>query len=252
MRILVGSFAHETNTVSNVYTGISHFEALPTLVGDAIPAQVRGTRSGVGGYIDAARELGLDRVFTVFQRQVRPTLGVKRLPLLAPITRMRTGIEPMRGIVARLGAIEREPGVLSCSFVHGFPYADVPYNGAAAVVYTDDDAGLAQRSADELADRLWTQRGLLRHLPAPISAGVDEALRAERGPAVIPDVSDNPGGGATGDSVEVLRELLRRGVDRAAFGTVWDPAAVARSGRARVRSRRSASGPPRPPCPAAC
>jgi len=343
MRVLVGHFSHETNTFSNVYTGLPQFSASRKVtVGEEMRQAFAGTNTGVGGYIAAAGELGLELVFTVgasaapsglvlksaydhfsgqilagleggpfdgvllalhgamcaqgaedldgegtlikrlrervgpdvpivvtldlhtlltdrmlehadliiwyktyphvdmadraveaarllarlIRREIKPALGVRRLPLLAPITRMRTGRQPMQGIVERMVEIEREPGVLTASFVHGFPYADVPYNCAAAVVYTDGHHALAQRHADELADRLWSQRALLAYRAAPIPDVIDRALREPSGLIVIPDVSDNPGGGGTGDSVEVLRELLRRQVDRAAFGGLWDPGAV--------------------------
>src|SRR5438552_6811124 len=65
MRVLVGSFAHETNTFSNVYTGMPQFEASRILEGEQIPRELAGTRTGNGGYLDAARELGLELRITV-------------------------------------------------------------------------------------------------------------------------------------------------------------------------------------------
>src|SRR6476661_1684695 len=65
MAVLVGAFSHETNTFSNVYTGMPQFEAQRVLHGDELPQSLGGTRTGVGGYIDAARDLGLDLRFTV-------------------------------------------------------------------------------------------------------------------------------------------------------------------------------------------
>jgi microcystin degradation protein MlrC len=43
---------------------------------------------------------------------------------------------------------------------------------------------------------------------------------------VITDMWDNPGGGTAGDATVVLGELLARGVENAAVGTIWDPIAV--------------------------
>src|SRR5690606_2796998 len=48
------------------------------------------------------------------------------------------------------------------------------------------------------------------------------------GPVVLADVSDNPGGGAPGDSTVLLDLVLASGVD-ACVGPLWDPATVAAS-----------------------
>src|SRR5690606_30661263 len=44
---------------------------------------------------------------------------------------------PMRGFVDAMTAEEAEPGVLSVSLVHGFPWGDVPEMGTQMLVYTD-------------------------------------------------------------------------------------------------------------------
>ena len=51
-------------------------------------------------------------------------------------------------------------------------------------------------------------------------------LAAPRGPVVIADVWDNPGGGTAGDATVILAELIARGVTDVAVGTIWDPIAV--------------------------
>ena len=45
------------------------------------------------------------------------------------------------------------------------------------------------------------------------------------GPVVLADVADNPGGGGSGDTTELLRELVRRGAKGAA-ACIWDPETV--------------------------
>jgi len=51
---------------------------------------------------------------------------------------------------------------------------------------------------------------------------------------VIAHGSDNPGGGAAGDSTFLLRALLERGMTGAALGMIWDPESVARAREAGV------------------
>jgi microcystin degradation protein MlrC len=55
---------------------------------------------------------------------------------------------------------------------------------------------------------------------------VARAMAAARGPVVIADAWDNPGGGTAGDSTVILHELLARGAVGVAIGTIWDPVAV--------------------------
>ena len=41
-----------------------------------------------------------------------------------------TTTEPMRGLVDRMSAAEKRPGMLSVSFAHGFPWGDTPETGS--------------------------------------------------------------------------------------------------------------------------
>jgi microcystin degradation protein MlrC len=142
--------------------------------------------------------------------------------------------EPMRSFVAQMREAEREPGVLSVSLGHGFPWGDVPEAGAKLWVVTDNDAVLAASVAARLGAAFWRLRG---HIGADV-VGIDAALDAglgpdiERegghgsGPVVLADVADNPGGGAAGDSTFVLRRLVERGVGNVVIGALWDLGAV--------------------------
>lgn len=148
---------------------------------------------------------------------------------------IHTTSEPGRGIVDRMKALEGRDGVLSVSLTHGFPWGDVPDLGTKVLVYTDarQDQGAARGRV--LAQRLAEEIFALRDALAPAYLGIDAALDAAlaepgagstRGPVVIADKSDNPGGGAAGDSTFILRRLVERGIDRSALGPLWDPLAV--------------------------
>jgi microcystin degradation protein MlrC len=135
--------------------------------------------------------------------------------------------EPMQGFVRRMEAAEREPGVLSVSLGHGFPWGDVPEAGAKLWVVADGDAALAQGVADRLGREFWA----LRERIGPETMGIDEALDLAqklegKGPVVLADVADNPGGGAAGDSTFILRRLAERGPANVAVGALWDLGAV--------------------------
>ena len=90
---------------------------------------------------------------------------------------------------------------------------------------TDNQRAAGDRLARELADEFFAMRGKTMppyHTP---DAVIDLALQ-ETGPVVVADPSDNPGGGAPGDSTVILRRLIERGVQGAAVAPLWDPMAV--------------------------
>jgi microcystin degradation protein MlrC len=140
-----------------------------------------------------------------------------------------TTMQPMRGFVDKVSALEGKDGVLSISIAHCFPYADVPEMGARILVVTDDRREDGDRLARALADEFFAMRGKTQ----PAFHTPDEALDiaalpsvSVAGPVVIADPSDNPGGGAPGDSTVILRRLIERGVKDAALAPIWDPMAV--------------------------
>ncbi|MET0504530.1 MAG: M81 family metallopeptidase [Luteibacter sp.] len=128
----------------------------------------------------------------------------------------------MAGLLATLREAERRPGILSVSFVHGFPWGDTAETGSKMLVIADADHALAARTAEELGRLVYAKReALLPRMP-----GIAEALAKVEtmpGTVVLADTADNPGGGAPGDNVSLLRALLARGVREVALGAIWDP-----------------------------
>jgi microcystin degradation protein MlrC len=132
----------------------------------------------------------------------------------------------MRGFVDRMAALVREvPGLLSLSFIHGFPWGDTADMGAKMLAISDGDPKLAELMAARLGGEIERIRATTFSPPVDIAEGLDLALRTKGGPVVIADIADNPGGGAGGDSTILLRALLERDVD-ACLGPVWDPMTV--------------------------
>jgi microcystin degradation protein MlrC len=139
----------------------------------------------------------------------------------------RTTEGPVQHLVEQMRALEQRPAVLSVSFAHGFPWADVADSGARMLVTTDGDPALASELADALRKSLWD----LRDCGRTAYLGVTEALDAAAGepgtgPVVLADVSDNTGGGAAGDSTFLLEAILDRGLEKVAVCSLWDPMAV--------------------------
>jgi microcystin degradation protein MlrC len=154
--------------------------------------------------------------------QVRPLMRAFDCHMVAA---MQTKQEPIRSYMTDVRS--REAGaVLSISVVHGFARGDVPDVGAKVLVVTDNDAGLAARTAHELGQRLFSLREQLRTTRTSMADTLDLALADAARPQILLEVDDNPGAGAGGDNTDVLRLLLSRGVKEVCAGPLWDPLAV--------------------------
>ena len=137
-----------------------------------------------------------------------------------------TPVAPMRGFVDRMQALEREPGVLSVSAAHGFPWGDTPHIGTKVLVTTDGQPDLGAELAASLGAELCELRG--RGTPPHLSLeeGLARAAAASEGPVVLADTGDNSGGGAANDSTFVARAMMEAGMHDAGIGPLWDPVAV--------------------------
>lgn len=136
-----------------------------------------------------------------------------------------TTVAPMSGIVQMLKDAEREPGILSVSLAHGFPWGDHPETGTRLMVIADGDLAKAQATAERLGRVLYAARDAL----LPRMPGIDEAFaqaREKSGLIVMADTADNSGGGAPGDSTVLLGALMGAALGPCAFGALYDPGAV--------------------------
>ncbi len=130
--------------------------------------------------------------------------------------------QPIRGLTDKFFAAEQRPGVLSTSFIHGFPWGDTPETGSKVLVYTDNNPELAQTVAEELASEVIALREASRGDLRPYKDVLSEAQR-KSGLIVISDWADNPGGGAPSDSSFILQEMLNREMKNCAIGIFYDP-----------------------------
>ena len=137
-----------------------------------------------------------------------------------------TQAEPMRSFVDDMISREQDDGVLSISFVHGFPWGDMSDAGAKMLVYTDNDPELGERIARELHQELWQ----IKDQTMLDLVSIDESLaliKASNGkPVVLSDIADNPGGGAPSDSTFILQALLDADIDNVAIALLDDSEAV--------------------------
>ena len=143
-----------------------------------------------------------------------------RITGMFPTTR-----SPMREFVDKLKSA-RNGRILSTSLIHGFPWGDVAEGGTKCLVITDDDATLAEATAENLGREFFALRESVQLTAVSIDAALDAIPKSRNGPLVLADVADNPGGGAPGDSTFILRAMLERGISDAVSGVYYDPQSV--------------------------
>ena len=134
--------------------------------------------------------------------------------------------EPMRGFVDRLITREGKDGILTVSFVHGFPWGDTPDTGAKVLVYANGDPATAARVATEIHDEIWAIKTSTLPEMVSVETAMEIVAAEESGLIVLADLADNPGGGAPSDSTFILRAVLDAGLTGVAFGLFYDPEAV--------------------------
>lgn len=154
--------------------------------------------------------------------EIRPVMAMQDCRMLGV---WRTSDGPVRALVDWLSEVEKRPGVLSASFGHGFPWADVPDVGARSLVVTDGDGRLAEDVSREIADRIRDLSRIYRPALVSLEEGVAAAMASEK-LTVLADISDNAGGGAASDSTFMLEALMKAGAQGVLFGFMWDPVAV--------------------------
>lgn len=201
-----------------------HCHATPTMFEHATALLMVHEYPHVDGY-----ERGYEAVelaAKTVQGEVNPVMHSTVLPMMiAPVT---TFHGPAREVNELCWAWE-EKGLLDVAFVHGFPHSDVLIISTSVIAVADGDPELAREAAEDVARKVWEMREEFRsQLPLPEEA-IEQALATEGRPVVIAEISDNPGGGAPGDSTHLLRAMLDANLTEAAFGFVVDPETAAQA-----------------------
>jgi microcystin degradation protein MlrC len=165
----------------------------------------------------------LDLVLATLRGEVKPVMSVYDC---RQIQSYPTTIQPMRGLVDRIKAMEGKDGILSVSIAHCFPYGDVAEIGTRVLVIADGDKKKADALAIRLGEELVALRGKTQPPSLDVAAGVKEAVAFNDLPVVIADPADNAGGGAPSDNTDIVRHLIDSKVENACLGPIWDRIAV--------------------------
>ncbi len=154
-----------------------------------------------------------------------PKSAFIRLPLTPASVNLLTASGPY-GEMIDYGTRRRAElagDILNVSIFGGFVFSDSDKNGVAIIVTARNDVKRAQMLALEIAELGWNNRARFRKKLTPLSDAVQMALNTSRPPVIYSDSGDNPGGGGTGRTTELLSALVWAGAQNVLFGSFFDP-----------------------------
>jgi len=139
----------------------------------------------------------------------RPVASVAECGLIGGFP---TVAEPMKSFVAWMKEIEASLRIVSTSLIQSFPWCDSADAGAKVLIYARD-----RETADEMAlegarrFRSIFEAAVMKTMPAEEAVRIVSANPDKR--YILADVSDNPGGGASGDATHLLSALVGAGAE---------------------------------------
>lgn len=133
---------------------------------------------------------------------------------------------PMKKFVTDMVTAEGKDGILSLSLNHGFPWADVPISGAKMLAISDRNQDHARDTAKAFGLKFYRIRKDAALKFTDMDTAIAIAVEHHEKPVLLADVSDQTGGGAPGDTCHMVRAFLQANLSNAAFGPIWDPAAI--------------------------
>jgi microcystin degradation protein MlrC len=148
---------------------------------------------------------------------------------VAPLTAQCTLAEPAASLIRELAQYEGGAALASMSWAFGFPLAAIADARQAVFAYGDDRASVDDAVA-LLSASIRTQQQRFVEDPYTPDAAVKVAMRLAESaalPIILCDTNDNPGGGGSSDTTDILRALVENGARDAVVAIVCDAHAAA-------------------------
>lgn len=147
-----------------------------------------------------------------------------KLPLAPASVTLLTAAGPYADLIDLGQRRQAEHGgaILNVSVFGNFIFSDTPDNGIGIVVTGRRDREPAEALALEIAEQAWTERGRFKKALTSVPEAIALAGAADRKPLIFSDAGDNPGGGGSGRTTELLKTLVEAGVKNTMFGSFFD------------------------------
>ena len=179
-------------------------------------------------------------------RLVSSGRGVRRLfariPMIVPVEKCSTDMDPSAELIRRLSAMDRLPGVISVVHSMTNPWTDVPGNGTSILVCCEEgaDTAMLRVKSEEVLRFIWENRGAYL-AQVPDADGFLSRLDRLEKPACAVDLGDIITAGSPGDSTFLLRAFLARGLRARVLMAMVDAAAAGDAFRAGQGSEKDFS-----------
>jgi len=179
----------------------------------------------------AERATDAARLLRKLMNGAKTTRALVRLPLTPASVTLLTREGPYADAI-KYGQTKVGDGIVDVSIVGGFVFSDTPKNGVAVIVNGEQGADVRSAALD-IAARIWNDRSrFVKRLTS-----IEDALRIP-GRTIWSDAGDNPGGGGTGQTTELLRRLCEADAQGVLYGNFYEPAiAAAAQGRSEITAR---------------
>ncbi len=155
----------------------------------------------------------------------RPQAVLIKPPIVPASVTLLTAEAPYGALIDHGQRRQAEAGgeILNVSVVGNFVFSDTPDNGLAILVTGRRARAPAEALAAELAERAWADRSQFRRHLTPVAAATTLALDRRRAPLLWSDAGDNPGGGGSGRTTELLAALHAADARDVLYGSFADP-----------------------------
>lgn len=177
-------------------------------------------------------ERGEEAAFTlrrILAGLAAPKVAHVKLPLAPASVSLLTASGPYGALIdyGQRRQAELAGAVLNVSVFGNFIFSDVPENGLSVVVTARRDRSVAEALAQEIAARAWEMRERFVRALTPVAEAAALARQGGRAPVIFSDAGDNPGGGGSGRTTELLAALAEAGAEGVYYGSFFDPALAA-------------------------
>lgn len=157
--------------------------------------------------------------------EIHPVIAKVEIPALVRGDQLITETGLFGQLLAQARQKQVDIGGLGTGYFIGNPFTDVPDLRSYAIMITENDADAAAQAACEMARDFWQHREQMQAKLHSLTDAVRLALASSR-PVALVDAADATSSGASGDSVEILRELRRQSASKRTLAPVVDSAAV--------------------------
>jgi microcystin degradation protein MlrC len=143
------------------------------------------------------------------QNNVTPYAKMVRVPFLLKNDTLQTAYEPLKSLIEETVALEKTDEIFTANLFLGHCWIDAPNTSASTVVCATDKE-TAEKTARNLANKLWATRNSYKFLceaEDPVEC-VKRAIEGKERRIFITDSGDNTTAGAEGDTTGILELFL--------------------------------------------